>query len=52
MQSQTTFGLSFWVNAIRAKNNQVSVYGRRTINGKQANISLKRKVVLSEWDSK
>ncbi len=25
MQSQTTFALSFWVNAIRIKNNQVSV---------------------------
>ncbi|MDG5492893.1 site-specific integrase [Psychroserpens sp. SPM9] len=51
MQSQTTFTLSFWVNATRAKNNQVSVYGRITVNGKRANISLKRKVVLSEWDS-
>jgi len=52
MQSQTTFSLSFWVNATRAKNNQVSVYGRITVNGKRANISLKRKVVLTEWDSK
>jgi site-specific recombinase XerD len=51
MQSQTTFSLSFWVNATRAKNNQVSVYGRVTVNGKRANISLQRKVVLSEWDS-
>lgn len=51
MQSQTTFTLSFWVNATRAKNNQVSVYGRITVNGKRANISLKRKVVISEWDS-
>ncbi|WP_299671340.1 site-specific integrase [uncultured Polaribacter sp.] len=51
MQSQSTFSLSFWVNATRAKNNQVSVYGRITVNGKRANISLKRKVVLSEWDS-
>tara|TARA_R110002051_G_scaffold324349_2_gene421229 strand:- start:7153 stop:8409 length:1257 start_codon:yes stop_codon:yes gene_type:complete len=51
MQSQTTFSLSFWVNATRTKNNQVSVYGRITVNGKRANISLKRKVVLAEWDS-
>jgi site-specific recombinase XerD len=51
MQSQTTFSLSFWVNATRAKNNQVSVFARVTVNGKRANISLKRKVVLSEWDS-
>tara|TARA_R110002049_G_scaffold307773_1_gene509412 strand:- start:74 stop:376 length:303 start_codon:yes stop_codon:yes gene_type:complete len=51
MQSQTTFTLSFWVNATRIKNNQVSVFGRITVNGKRANISLQRKVVLSEWDS-
>ena len=51
MQSQSTFSLSFWVNATRAKNNQVSVYDRITVNGKWANISLQRKVVLSEWDS-
>lgn len=51
MQSQTTFTLSFWVNATRVKNNQVSVFARVTVNGKRANISLKRKVVLSEWDS-
>ncbi|RKE92287.1 site-specific integrase [Ichthyenterobacterium magnum] len=52
MQSQTTFTLSFWVNATRVKNNLVSVFARVTVNGKRANISLKRKVVLSEWDSK
>ncbi len=51
MQSQITFTLSFWVNATRKKNNEVSVFARVTVNGKRANISLKRKVVLSEWDS-
>lgn len=51
MQSQTTFSLLFWVTTSRAKNNSVSVYARITVNGKRANISLKRKVVLSEWDS-
>jgi hypothetical protein len=52
MQSQINFTLSFWVNATRIKNNQVSVYGRITVNGKRANISLQRKVILSKWDSK
>jgi len=51
MQSQTTFSLLFWVTTSRAKNNSVSVYARLTVNGKRANISLKRKVILSEWDS-
>ena len=52
MQSQINLTLSFWVNATRIKNNEVSVYGRITVNGKRANISLQRKVILSEWDSK
>lgn len=51
MQPQTNFKLLFWVNASRAKNNQVSVYARITVNGKRTNISLQRKVVLSEWNS-
>lgn len=51
MQSQNTFTLSFWVNATRVKNNLVSVFARITVNGKRANISLKRKVILAEWDS-
>ena len=51
MQSQTTFTLSFWINATRAKNEYVAVYARVTVNGKRSNISLKRKVRISEWDS-
>ena len=51
MQSQTTFTLSFWINATRAKNEHVAVYARVTVNGKRSNISLKRKVRISEWDS-
>ena len=51
MQSQSTFSLLFWVTTSRAKNNTVSVYARITVNGKRANISLQRKIVLSEWDS-
>lgn len=51
MQSQNTFSLSFWISATRAINSNVSVYARITVNGKRANISLKRKVKISEWDS-
>jgi integrase/recombinase XerD len=51
MQLQTTFTLSFWVNATRIKNDQVSVFARVTVNGKRENISLQRKVILKEWDS-
>ncbi|MEZ4797827.1 MAG: site-specific integrase [Flavobacteriaceae bacterium] len=51
MRTRSTFSLLFWVNTSRLKNNQVPVYARITVNGKRVNISLKRKVILSEWDS-
>lgn len=51
MKSQNTFAILFWVSSTRIKNGQVSVYVRITVNGKRVNISLKRKVTLSEWNS-
>jgi len=51
MKSQSTFATLFWVSSTRIKNGQVSVYARITVNGKRANISLKRKVALSEWNT-
>lgn len=51
MQSPNTFSLSFWIDSTRVKNNGVTVFARITVKGKRANISLKRKVSLSEWDS-
>jgi len=51
MQSPNTFSLSFWIDSTRAKNNEATVFARITVNSKRANISLKRKVSLSEWDS-
>ncbi|MEO9502839.1 site-specific integrase [Nonlabens ulvanivorans] len=51
MKSQNTFATLFWVSSTRIKNGQVSVYVRITVNGKRVNISLKRKVTLSEWNS-
>ncbi|WP_296381400.1 site-specific integrase [Winogradskyella sp.] len=51
MKSQNTFATLFWVSSTRIKNGQVSVYVRITVNGKRVNISLKRKVALSEWNS-
>ncbi|MGO3707814.1 MAG: Arm DNA-binding domain-containing protein [Mesonia hippocampi] len=51
MRTRSTFSLLFWVNTSRLKNNQVPVYARVTVNGKRVNISLKRKVIISEWDS-
>ncbi len=51
MQSQTTFSLSFWINATRAINNYSPVYARITVNGQRSEISLKRNVLFKEWDN-
>ena len=51
MKRLTTFSTLFWVNQSRVKNNTVSVYVRITVNSRRVNISLQRKVLLSDWDS-
>ncbi|MBD0833222.1 site-specific integrase [Aestuariibaculum sediminum] len=51
MSTRSTFNLLFWVNTSRIKNKEVSLYARITVDGKRANISLKRRIPLSNWDS-
>lgn len=51
MRNRSTFSLIFWVNTSRAKNNQATIYARVTVNTKRINLSLKRKVLLSDWDA-
>ena len=50
MKTSTTFSILFWADFARAKNEQASIYARITVNGKRATISLKRKVLVSDWD--
>ena len=50
MKTSSTFSILFWANFIRAKDNQVSLYARITVNGKRATLSLKRKVLITDWD--
>ncbi len=52
MRTLSTFSILFWVYSQRAKNNLAIVYARITLNGRKLNISLKRKVDVSLWDSK
>ncbi|MCR8668662.1 site-specific integrase [Aestuariibaculum sp. M13] len=51
MSTRSTFNLLFWVNTSRIKNKEVSLYARITVDGKRANISLQRRIPLSNWDS-
>ncbi|MCC4211515.1 site-specific integrase [Leeuwenhoekiella parthenopeia] len=52
MRTTSTFSVLFWVYEQRAKNGEAPVYARISIDNKKLNISLKRKVILSLWDSR
>ena len=51
MKTSSSFSILFWVNLSRSKNLKASLYARITVNGKRATISLKRKVLIADWDS-
>ena len=51
MKSSKTFTILFWINSSRAKNNLAEIYVRITVDGKKANISLKRKVNVDQWNN-
>ena len=52
MRTQNTFSILFWLQSSRAINDEALLYARITVNGRRVNISLKRKIPLSRWDSK
>ncbi|MDN3593432.1 site-specific integrase [Zunongwangia endophytica] len=52
MRTSKTFSVVFWLNKKKVKNNQCLIYARITVNSKRANISLKRSIPFSLWDSK
>ena len=49
MRTHTTFSILFWTYNSRIKNDLAPVYARITVNGKQLNLSLKRRVHISHW---
>lgn len=51
MQTSKTFSIHFWLNAAKKKNGIAPVYARVTVNGKRAEISLKRYLSVAYWDS-
>lgn len=52
MRTQNTFSTLFLVQKSKAINNEALLYARVTVNGKRADISLKKKISLSIWDNK
>lgn len=51
MRSNSTFSVLFWLYSSRSKNGKAPIYARISVNGKKLNISLKRRIQISEWDS-
>ncbi len=52
MHTRNTFGISFFVKKYKAKNDLAPIYARITVKGKYLDVSLKRKVELSNWDER
>ena len=52
MRTQNTFSTLFLIQKSKAINNEALLYARVTVNGRRTDISLKKKIALSIWDSK
>lgn len=51
MKTKHTFTVIFFTRKSRSNHKQLSIYVRITINGKRAEISLKRVIPIKDWDS-
>lgn len=51
MQTTHTFGILFWLKLAREKDQMAPLYARITVNGKRAEISLKKKLNTTDWDA-
>jgi len=51
MRTSNSFKILIWINRSRLKNNEAEIFARITVNQKRANISLNKKVELSNWDA-
>ncbi|PTX43612.1 site-specific recombinase XerD [Christiangramia gaetbulicola] len=52
MQTSRTFSIHFWINPAKEKKNLSPIYARITVDGKRAELSLKRSISVTYWDSK
>ncbi len=51
MKTDTTFAVIFFTRKSKTKINMLSIYARITVNGKRSEISLKRSVSVTHWDT-
>ncbi|MGS2738478.1 Arm DNA-binding domain-containing protein [Sinomicrobium sp. M5D2P17] len=52
MRSTNTFSSTFGADLKKATNDEVLIYVCVTVNGKRTNMSTKRKIAVSLWDTK
>lgn len=52
MQTSRTFSIHFWLNLAKKKGDLAPIYARVTVDGKRAEISLKRETSVTYWDTK
>lgn len=50
MQTNSTFSVIFFTRKPKGLSNELSIYARVTVNGKRSEISLKRSILVSDWD--
>lgn len=52
MRTSKTFSIHFWANSAKIKDDLTPIYARVTVDGKRAEISLKRSITVTYWDTR
>ena len=52
MGNSRTFSIHFWLNLAKRKGDLAPIYARITVDGRRAEISLKRQTSVTYWDTK
>lgn len=52
MQTSKTFSIHFWINSAKLNGGKAPIYARITINGKRIEVSLKRSIQVTFWDTR
>jgi site-specific recombinase XerD len=52
MKTNHTFSVLFWINKSKINNGTAPIYARITVNGKRAELSLKRSIAPDKWNAK
>ncbi|MCM4161771.1 site-specific integrase [Antarcticibacterium flavum] len=52
MKTSRTFSIHFWINSAKIKKNKAPIYARITVNKERIEISLKRDIEVTYWDTR